>query len=149
MYVVFYFQPLPAMLKSPFELKRECLPLRDHINDDFKKHHRLANPNTHNHTVLRIFWGRSKWTFVLIYVVDLPLMCLLFHLKTSVLWLLVLTIIGFQIHPAFIRSELCVPTYSFLGSIFTLFWNAWPTLSNRDLDFKMDTRDANIHNIKW
>ncbi|XP_041970863.1 plectin isoform X9 [Aricia agestis] len=33
-------RPLPAMLKSPFELKRECLPLRDHINDDFKKHHR-------------------------------------------------------------------------------------------------------------
>lgn len=43
MYVVFYFQPLPAMLKSPFELNRECLPLRDHINDDFKNHHRIAN----------------------------------------------------------------------------------------------------------
>ncbi|KAI8432881.1 hypothetical protein MSG28_013807 [Choristoneura fumiferana] len=36
-------RPLPAMLKNPFELNRECLPVRDHINDDIKNHHRLAN----------------------------------------------------------------------------------------------------------
>lgn len=52
MYVVFYLQPLPA---NPFELNRECLPVRDHINDDTMNHHRLAKYLTyHIHLVLRI-----------------------------------------------------------------------------------------------
>jgi hypothetical protein len=54
MYVVFYFQPLPAMLKNPFELNRECLPVRDHNNDDKKNYHRLVkNLTSHIHIVLR------------------------------------------------------------------------------------------------
>ncbi|KAH9633161.1 hypothetical protein HF086_013784 [Spodoptera exigua] len=43
-------RPLPAMLKNPFELNRECLPVRDHINDDIKNHHRFAKYLTsHSH----------------------------------------------------------------------------------------------------
>ncbi|KAG6463453.1 hypothetical protein O3G_MSEX013876 [Manduca sexta] len=51
-------RPLPAMLKNPFELNRECLPVRDHINDDIDNNHRFAKYLTsHNHFVLRVCAG--------------------------------------------------------------------------------------------
>ncbi|PZC72954.1 hypothetical protein B5X24_HaOG210326 [Helicoverpa armigera] len=52
-------RPLPAMLKNPFELNRECLPVRDHINDDIKNHHRFAKYLTsHSHCAKNL---RSRW----------------------------------------------------------------------------------------
>lgn len=81
MYVVFYFQPLPAMLENPFELNRECLPVRDHINDDIENNHRLAKYLTsHNHFVLRIYEkGCESGVYILHRTPRFALICSLFH----------------------------------------------------------------------
>lgn len=122
----FYFQPLPAMLKNPFELNRECLPVRDLINDDIESHHRFDNLT--NSLCAKIgLYGR--------YHIPLSIVCFLIANQ------LFMTAGLYPPNLIHLSPVLFIPIYSFLGPV-----SKCMRLCYCDVVIRADTRDA-IHSI--